>query len=156
MRGIVTSATALLFIACGYAHAESFKDKGGQAIYFAVAPPEDTKQPDGSIVRRVSFTGVLVADLPFPFDYVKNQCTGTMHVSTEGKPGRAHGYCEMWSTKGDRGSFTYVGEGGTGRFTYFDGTGAYAGIKGEGTYKLKVALPGGGFVNEWAGSWQTN
>src|SRR4051794_9634799 len=54
MKCIVTSATALLFLACGYAHAESFKDKGGQAYYLPIAAPEDTKQQDGSIVRRAS------------------------------------------------------------------------------------------------------
>jgi hypothetical protein len=84
MRGIVRSATALPFIACGYALAESFKDKGGQLFYVPVAPPEDTKQPGGSIVRRVSFTGIAVADLQFPFDYVKHHCTGTTHVSGGG------------------------------------------------------------------------
>jgi hypothetical protein len=139
----------------GAANAEAFKDKSGQMAYVP-ASVEDTKMPDGSIVRRTVFTGIGIADLPFPFDYVKHQCTGTTHISADGKPGRGHGYCEISSTKGDRASFTYVGESGAGRWTYFDGTGAYAGLKGEGTYKLKVLIPGGGFVNEWTGSWQTN
>ena len=149
---VVTALSTL----CGYAQAETFKDKGGQAYYLPVTPPEDTKQPDGSILRRVSFVGIIVGDLPFPFDYGKHHCTGTTQISADGKPGRGHGYCEVWSTKGDRASFTYVGEGGAGEFSYFDGSGAYAGIKGGGTYKTKVVLPTGGFVNEWVGTWQTN
>src|SRR5262245_41694628 len=117
MKYTAMSATALLFLACGYAHAEAIKDKGGQAYYLPVAPPEDTKQADGSIVRRVTFSGIIVADLPFPFDYGKHHCTGTTLISADGKPGRGHGYCEVLSTKGDRASFTYVGEGGAGQFT---------------------------------------
>jgi hypothetical protein len=157
VRAALLPAVGLMASAapCAVGHAEAFKDKGGQVAYVP-GPVEDTKLPDGSIVRRTSATGIGIADLPFPFDYFKHHCTGTVLISADGKPGRAHGYCEVWSTKGDRASFTYIGEGGAGRFTYFDGTGAYAGIKGEGTYKTKVVMPGGGAVNEWTGSWQTD
>ena len=138
------------------AHAEMFKDKSGQAVYVAL-PFEDTKMPDGSTVRRIMHNGVATADLPPPWDQVRHQCTGTIHISADGKPGRGHGYCEILSIKGDRASFSWVGDSGVGgRWSYFDGAGAFAGIKGEGTYKVKHAFPGGVFVNEWTGSWQTD
>jgi hypothetical protein len=141
----------------GNALAESFKDKTGRAVYVPTSV-EDLKQPDGSIVRTQSLTGISMADLPFPFDYVKHQCTGTVQIGADGKPGRAHGYCEILSSKGDRGAFTYVGDAAGGRFAYIDGAdgGAYAGLKGDGTYKFKAAMPGGGIVTEWTATWQTN
>ena len=141
----------------GNALAEPFKDKSGRAVYVPVSV-EDVKQPDGSIVRKQSLTGISIADLPFPFDYVKHQCTGTVHIAADGKPGRAHGYCEVLSSKGDRGAFTYVGDVTGGRFAYIDGAGvaAYAGLKGEGTYKIKVGMPSGGIVTEWTATWQTD
>ena len=138
------------------AQAETFKDKSGLAAYVAL-PFEDTKMPDGSIVRRISHNGIATADLPPPWDHVRHQCTGTIQISADGKPGRGHGYCEIFSAKGDRAAFYWVGESGVGgRWTYFDGAGAFAGIKGEGTYKVKQGFPGGVFLNEWTGSWQTD
>jgi len=139
----------------GNALAEAFKDKGGRVV-FVPTSIEDTKQADGSIVRKISSTGIGVADLPFPFDYVKSQCTGTMLIAADGKPGRSRGICEVLSSKGDRAAYTYVGDASGGRATWIDGAGAYAGIKGETTYKLKVAMPGGGAVLEWTGTWQTD
>lgn len=137
------------------AHAETFNDKSGQVVYVA-GPVEDTKMQDGSIVRRSSISGIATAALPSPWDNVRHQCTGTTLIAADGKPGRAHGYCEVFSTKGDRAAFTYVGEGGAGRWTYFDGAGVFAGIKGGGTYKVKHVFPGGAVLNEWTGSWQTD
>lgn len=139
----------------GNALAEAFKDKGGRVV-FVPTSIEDTKQADGSIVRKVSSTGISVADLPFPFDYMKSQCTGTVLIAADGKPGRSRGVCEMLSSKGDRAAYAYVGDASGGRATYIDGAGAYAGIKGETTYKVKVAMPGGGAIFEWTGSWQTD
>ena len=65
-------------------------------------------------MRRTIFAGIIVADLPFAFDYGKHECIGTTQISAEGKSGRAHGCCEVWSTKGDRTSFTcgFVNEWG--------------------------------------------
>ena len=137
----------------GIAQAEAFKDKGGRVV-FVPTSIEDAKQADGSVVRKVSSTGISIADLPFPFDYMKGQCTGTLLIAADGKPGRSRGICEVLSSKGDRAAYTYIGDASGGRYLWVDGAGAYAGIKGEGTYKVKVVMPGGGAVTEWTGTWQ--
>jgi hypothetical protein len=152
--GLVVSIVAGLGLT-GNALAEAFKDKGGHVV-FVPTSIEDAKQADGSIVRKVSSTGISVADLPFPFDYMKSQCTGTLLIAADGKPGRTRGICEVLSSKGDRAAYTYVGDASGGRVTYIDGAGAYAGIKGGSTYKLKVVMPGGGAVLDWTGTWQTD
>ena len=150
---IVTAIAALGTY--GKAQAEAFKDKGGRVV-FVPTSTEDAKQADGSIVRKVTSTGISVAELPFPFDYMKSQCTGTLLVAADGKPGRSRGICEVLSSKGDRAAYTYVGDVSGGSATWIEGAGAYAGIKGGTTYKLKVAMPGGGAVVEWTGTWQTD
>ena len=139
----------------GNALADAFKDKAGRVV-FVPTSFEDAKQADGSIVRKVSSTGISVADLPFPFDYMKSQCTGTLLIAADGKAGRSRGICEVLSSKGDRAAYTYVGDVSGGSATWIDGAGAYAGIKGGTTYKVKVATPGGGSVVEWIGTWQTD
>src|SRR5215475_9020239 len=85
--------------------------------------PEDTKQPDGSILRRASFVGIIVADPAVPLRL--RQTPMHRHYSNL-RRWRTRAWPRLlrsWSTKGDRASFTYVGEGGAGQFTYFDGTG---------------------------------
>jgi hypothetical protein len=139
----------------GQARAEVFKDKGGQVV-FVPTSVENAKQADGSTVLRIASTGISIADLPFPFDYMKSQCTGTTFVGADGKPGRSRGICEVLSSKGDRAAYTFVGDAAGGRATWIEGSGAYAGIKGATTYKPKVAMPGGGLVYEWTGTWQTD
>jgi len=139
----------------GNALAEAFKDKSGRVV-FVPTSVEDAKQPDGSIARKVTSTGISVADLPFPFDYMKSQCTGTLLIAADGKPGRSRGVCEVLSSKGDRAAYTYVGDAAGGQATWIEGVGAYAGIKGGTTYKVKVAMPGGGAVVDWTGTWQTD
>lgn len=139
----------------GHARAEAFKDKGGQVV-FVPTSVENAKQADGSTVLKISSIGISTADLPFPFDYMKSQCFGTTLVAADGKPGRGRGMCEVLSSKGDRAAYTYAGDAAGGRATWIEGTGAYAGIKGVTTYKMKAAMPGGGTVYEWTGSWQTD
>ena len=111
--------------------------------------------PDGSTLRKATSTGIAIADLPFPFDYHKQLCTGTTHIAPDGKSGRAHGYCEVLSSKGDMAAFWYAGDFAGGRWGWIDGSGAYSGIKGGGTYKPLASMPGGGLVNEWVGTWET-
>ena len=88
--GGVAVSIAAGFGLTGHALAEAFKDKGGRVV-FVPTSVEDAKQADGSTVRKVSSTGISIADLPFPFDYMKSQCTGTLLVAADGKPGRAVG-----------------------------------------------------------------
>lgn len=152
--GMAVSMVVGIGIAANAA-AESFKDKGGRFIAVPTSI-EDAKQADGSTVRKVSSTGISVADLPFPFDYMKAQCTGTLLIAADGKPGRSRGICEVLSSKGDRAAYTYAGDLSGGNATWLEGAGAYTGIKGTTTYKVKVAMPGGGAVTEWTGTWQTD
>lgn len=61
--------------------------------------------------------------------------------------------------RGDRAAYWVVGDFARGRYEWIEGTGtgAYAGIKGGGTYRIMVPMPdGGGVVLEWTGSWQTD
>lgn len=104
----------------GNALAEAFKDKRGRVV-FVPTSIEDANQADGSIVRKVSSTGISVADLPFPFDHMKSRCTGTLLIDADGKLGRSRGICEMLSSRGDRAVYTYVGDAGRGRGPRVDG-----------------------------------
>jgi hypothetical protein len=152
--GLAVSIVAGLALT-GHARAESFKDKSGQVV-FVPTTVENGKQADGSTVLKISSIGISIANLPFPFDYMKSQCSGTTLVGSDGKPGRSRGMCEVLSSKGDRAAYTYVGDAAGGRATWVEGTGAYAGIKGGTTYTVKAAMPGGGAVYEWTGTWQTD
>lgn len=154
MVGTAAGVAASLVVAA-QATAETFKDKGGVTV-FVPTSVESTKQADGTTVLKISSTGIGLTDLPFPFDYMKSQCTGTTFVGADGKPGRSRGMCEVLSSKGDRAAYTFVGDAAGGRATWIDGSGAYAGIKGVTTYKPKVVMPGGGAVFDWTGSWQTD
>lgn len=157
MRGMIGLAACMVaaFGAGAEARAETFKDKGG-IVTFVITSMENAKQPDGSIVARITSTGVSIADLPFPFDYMKSECAGTLLISADGKVLRSRGVCEALSSKGDRAAYAYAGDAIAGRLTWIEGAGAYAGIKGATTYKPKAALPGGTSVYEWTGSWQTD
>ena len=137
------------------AQAEQFKDKAGRAVFIPLSV-EDTKQPDGTIVRKTSSAGISTAELPFPFDATLSQCSGTAIIAADGKSGRTRSICEALSSKGDRAAYWVVGDFTGGRYEWIEGTGAYAGIKGSGTYKIKAAMPGGSVVLDWIGSWQTN
>jgi hypothetical protein len=139
------------------AQAEQFKDKPGRSVFIPVSV-EDAKQPDGTIVRNTTAGGISTTDLPFPFDYMKNRCVSTVIIAADGKSGRTRGICEALSSKGDRAAYIHVGDFAGGRYEWIEGTGtgAYAGIKGSGTYKVKAAMPEGGSAVEWIGSWQTN
>lgn len=155
MAGLSLAGAIVGLWACAGAQAETFKDKGGRNVYVPVSA-ENTKQEDGSTVERSSSTGIAITDLPFPFDFQKQQCSNSVYIAADGKSGRVHGFCDILSSKGDRAAFFYVGDLAGGRWTFIDAAGAYAGLKGEGTYKVKVAMPGGGLVTEWTGSWQTD
>lgn len=150
-----TVALAIVAGLAGDARADSFKDKGGQVV-FVPTSVEAAKQADGSTVLRVNSAGISIADLPFPYDYMKSQCAGTTLIGADGNPGRSRGICEVLSSKGDRAAYIYVGDAAGGRTTWIEGTGAYKGIKGGSTYKVKASMPGGGNVIEWNGSWQTD
>jgi hypothetical protein len=152
---VAAVGVAASLVVAAQAPAETFKDKGGVTV-FVPTSVESTKQADGTTVLKVSSTGIGITDLPFPFDYIKSQCTGTTLVGADGKPGKSRGICEALSSKGDRAAYTFVGDAAGGRATWIDGSGAYAGIKGVTTYKPKVVMPGGGAVFEWTGSWQTD
>jgi hypothetical protein len=139
------------------AQAEQFKEKPGRSVFIPLSV-EDAKQPDGTIVRTTTAGGISTTDLPFPFDYMKNRCTSTVIIAADGKSGRTRGICEALSSKGDRAAYIHVGDFAGGRYEWIEGTGtgAYAGIKGGGTYKVKAAMPEGGSFLEWVGSWQAN
>ena len=154
MFGLAACIVAALGVNAA-ARAEAFKDKGGHAVFIPMSI-ESTKQADGSTVLKVSSTGISTTDLPFPFDYMKSQCSGTVLIGADGKPGRSRGICEVLSTKGDRAVYFTVGDASAGRATWIEGAGAYAGIKGMTSYKTKATMPGGGVVYEWTGSWQTD
>lgn len=164
MLQTIARTAAILWLGAGAgmalpskAQAEQFKDKGGRNVFIPLSV-EDTKQPDGTIVRRTTSAGISLADLPFPFDYNKSQCSGTLIIAADGKSGRNRAICEALSSKGDRAAYWVVGDLAGGRYEWIEGTGtgAYAGIKGGGTYKVKAAMPGGGVVLEWIGSWQSD
>jgi hypothetical protein len=142
------------------AQAEVFKDKSGHSACVLTAPFSDMKRADGTSIRKATFTCIDITDLPFPFDHRIRMCHGTSEVGADGKTDNAHGFCEVLSTKGDRASFWYVGNTGdkasSGRWAFINGTGAFAGIKGEGTYTTRAGLPGGGWINDWIGTWQTD
>lgn len=148
---------ASAWMAATTAQAEQFKDKPGRSVFVPVSV-EDAKQPDGTIVRNTTASGISTTDLPFPFDYMKNRCVSTVIIAADGKSGRTRGICEALSSKGDRAAYIHVGDFAGGRYEWIDGTGtgAYAGLKGGGTYNVKAAMPEGGSVIEWIGSWQTN
>ncbi len=143
--------------AAAAAHAEQFKDKGGRSVFVPLSI-EDAKQADGSIVRRASSTGVSMTDLRFPFDAMLSRCTGTTIIAADGKSGRTRSMCEALSSKGDRAAYWVVGDFTGGRYEWIEGTGtgAYAGLKGGGTYKIKTVMPDGSVVLDWSGSWQTD
>ena len=153
---IVAILSALLLGAP--AQAEIFKEKTGRVIFVPTAAPVDEKMADGSIIRKTAGTGIGIADLPFPFDYMKSMCQGYLHIGADGKPVGGRGMCEVLSSKGDKAAYIYVGNPTGGRYEWVEGsgTGAYKGISGKGTYKTVVIMPGGGVVNEYVGSWQTD
>ena len=139
------------------AQAEVFKDKGGYSTCVPSSVEDMNKRPDGSVVRKTVFTCITHTDLPFPFDYQKHLCNGTMEFAADGKFNYYQGYCEVLSTKGDRAAYWSTGNPTTGgRWGYINGSGAFAGIKGGGTYQNKATMPGGGGVYLWTGSWQTD
>ncbi|SEP46915.1 hypothetical protein SAMN02990966_06734 [Rhodospirillales bacterium URHD0017] len=154
-KTIAGTAAILLLGAGATAQAEQFKDKSGRNIFIPLSV-EDAKQPDGTIVRKVSSAGISVTDLPFPYDIMKSECRNTVVLAADGKSGRNRGLCENLSSKGDRATYWVVGDLAGGRYEWIEGTGAYAGIKGGGTYRVKAVMPGGGSVVEWLGSWQSD
>jgi len=156
-KATISTAAALSVLVVVGAQAEMFKDKGGR-VNFVPTLAADEKQADGSIIRKTAGTGIGTADLPFPFDLMKSQCQGFLYIAADGKSGRGRGMCEVVSSKGDRAAYIYIGDFTGGRYEWVEGSGsgAYAGIRGKGTYKTIVIMPGGGAVNEWIGSWQTD
>src|SRR5262245_13285617 len=89
--GLTIVTVVMGFGLCATADAGSFKDKGGRNSYVPTSV-EDTKLPDGSIWRKETSTAITTTgDLPFPFDYQKQLCTGTAHINPDGKSGRSHG-----------------------------------------------------------------
>lgn len=80
------------------AEAEQFKDKSGRNVFIPLSV-EDTKQPDGTVVRKTSSAGISLTDLPFPFDYMKSQCTNILIIAADGKSGRNRGICEALSSR---------------------------------------------------------
>ncbi|HEX2886377.1 hypothetical protein [Vineibacter terrae] len=138
------------------AQAEIFKDKGGQGVYQQVSAT-DTKLPDGSVVRVESFVGWFITEMPAPYDFISERCNGTVTIAADGKPVVSRGHCEVSSMKGDKAAFWYSGvtaEGG-GKWGWMSGSGAFNGINGGGTYKVKAFQPGAGLITEWVGSWET-
>jgi len=138
--------------------AETFKDKETRSHCTpAVSNEEIMKLPNGSSLRRIIGYCVLTSDLPFPFDYQKLQCFQTAEVTADMKVTLNHGYCDVLSSKGDRAAFTIVFDTvNQGKWQYFSGSGAFAGLKGGGTYKLVSPFPAGGGVYAGVGSWETD
>jgi len=139
------------------AQAEVFKDKRGISTCTPVSNEEVMKRPDGSSIRRTVGACIGVSDAAFPFDHQKQMCTSTLELTADGKMISVHGYCDVLSTKGDRAAYTITYNPDTyGRWDFFSGSGAYAGIKGGGTYKFRVGFPGGGGVYDSTGTWQVD
>ncbi len=152
----ITVGVALAVLG-GVAQAEVFKDKSYVTSCLPISNEEIMKRPDGSSIRKVVSNCIATGDLPFPFDVRKMVCIGTSEIGADGKFISSHGYCDSLSTKGDRvASWTAFNPTDQGTWGFFSGTGAYAGIKGGGTYKVKTPLPGGGGINQVTGSWETS
>ena len=132
-------AIAVLMGGAISAHAEEFKNKSRVVHCAPSMSVEDVlKRPDGSVVRKTSGWCISTGDSPYPFDYIKLLCTSVTEIAADGKPVGSHGFCDGTSTKGDRyASWTiYDPASNQGRWGFFDGNGAYAGVKGGGTYKV--------------------
>jgi hypothetical protein len=141
------------------AQAEVFKDKGGVAVCLPGSSDEVMKRPDGSSLRKTSGQCGSVTDMAAPFDHQKWSCTGYVELGTDSKVVGYRGQCEVISLKGDRAAFWYVFDPtklGTWGYIPSSGTGAYAGITGGGTWKIKAPFPGGGQINEYVGTWETS
>ena len=159
MKSIYTAGFALLALGATVVptQAQSLKDVPG----VATCPPlissdEILKRPDGTSLRRNVGTCIQTYNAPFPFDSMKETCSYSQEMSADNKPILSHGYCDILSSKGDRAAVTiiYDGPNNQGRWEFFSGTGAYAGIKGHGTFKVKTPFPGGGAVYDTMGSWE--
>jgi hypothetical protein len=140
----------------GVAEAETFKDKKGEHGCILSSPPSEFKRADGITIRRIAFNCIAHSDAAAPFEYTYRSCNGSMEVAADGKQSGIHGLCEVYSTKGDRAAYTFVGNpdpttGGT--WTWLNGTGAFVGIKGGGTYKVTSGFPNGWYTM-WTGSWE--
>ena len=158
MWKLQTAALAAIGIAlCVPAQAEVFKDKSRVNICTPLPSEDVFKRPDGSVVRKTGSMCISTADLPFPFDQIRLLCSAVTDFAADGKVVSSHGFCDGTSTKGDRyASWTVWDAVNLGRWGYFDGSGAYAGIKGGGTYKTRTAFPGGGAILDVIGSWQVD
>jgi len=157
MKTLYAPFMALGLMAATSVQAEVFKDKSSTSTCIPASNEEIMKRSDGSSVRKIVGNCVgLVSDVPAPYDIQKVTCFTTLELSADNKPITSHGYCEVLSPKGDgRAAYTVVYDPvNHGRWQYFSGSGVYAGVKGSGTYKLRMPLATGGGVYDATGTWE--
>jgi hypothetical protein len=141
-------------ITAGVALAGETEDSGHTA--FVPVWSEDIALPNGHVMQRMTVSGICMADdAASPLNGTSINCGGVFIAAADGTSVAAGGSCHFISSAGDvaLGWWNQTTEG-AGVWGLMGGTGAFAGIKGKGSYTNNPPLPDGSFINDWAISWK--
>ena len=115
-----------------------------------------TKLPNGTTALTNHTSGVIIVDKTTENNaslLAQQDCFSTVVVAEDGKSGKVMGHCTGINPKGDVWTTSFNGDFTGGTWEYIGGTGAYAGVKGGGTYKPMGQMPNGNSLSAWEGKW---
>ena len=135
------------------AGAEERKDNGS---YVAISgDAESYELASGSTVDRAPNAGFLVTDdASSPLHLAGMGCVGSSLVSTDGKSSSGGGHCVISDHSGDLIWAWWLGDQEGGTWGFLDGTGKFAGVQGNGIWKVGPVFSGDRLINKWTMTWQ--
>jgi len=160
MKRVLFAAAILTIVATPAVFAG---DSGSGSGRFAThnGSTEVTSLPDGGRVEVAHYhQTVFASQAGHPLDNTNADCVGMYVFSADGAPSSASGSCFGKDADGDGTSYWWrLDKAGTsdcpglcGSWGYFDGTGKFKGISGNGTFKQSTIFPDGS-TGTWKGSY---
>lgn len=122
-------------------------------VTFVSGPARTTDLANGGKVMRVESKGVLLDDnAKSPVNLSPVDCTGSLIIGADGKPGIETGLCQVMDHDGDTWALWYENGPRGDIWKVIDGTGKYARMTGGGTTRALFQGPDWRAVLHWQGT----